>query len=82
MEKFLNWMQQMKMKAKGERFTSFGGVLFDEQGRVLLRKVTNSYKGYVWTFPKGRQEDGSPEQTALREVREETVAKNQIQNIF
>jgi 8-oxo-dGTP diphosphatase len=78
MGNFLNWMQQMKMKAAGERFTSYGGVLFNEQGQVLLREVKNHYKGYVWTFPKGRQEGGSPEQTALREVEEEAGYKAEI----
>ena len=53
--------------------TSYGGVLFDDEGRVLLREPTNHFDGYVWTFPKGRP-DGTPtaEETALREVLEET----------
>ena len=52
---------------------AFGGVLVDEQGRFLLREPQGHYDGYVWTFPKGRPEPGeSPEQAALREVREET----------
>jgi len=51
---------------------AFGGVLLNGN-RVLLRKVTGSYKGYVWTFPKGRPDKGeSPEETAIRETREET----------
>lgn len=51
---------------------AFGGVVIHGE-RLLLRKVTGSYKGYVWTFPKGRaDEDETREQTALREVREET----------
>jgi 8-oxo-dGTP pyrophosphatase MutT (NUDIX family) len=53
--------------------TSYGGVLFDGEGRVLLRKPADEYDGYVWTFAKGRPDAGmSPEQTAIREVREET----------
>lgn len=52
---------------------AFGGVVLDEEGRVLLRRVAGNYKGYVWTFPKGRPDEGEkPHQTALREVREET----------
>jgi 8-oxo-dGTP pyrophosphatase MutT (NUDIX family) len=57
---------------------AYGGVIIDPSGRVLLREPSGHFDGYVWTFPKGRPEKGeSPEQTALREVREETgiVAK-------
>lgn len=53
--------------------TAFGGIVFDEAGRVLLRKPANGWGGYAWTFPKGAPEPGgSSEETALREVREET----------
>ena len=52
---------------------AFGGVLIDEQGRILLRKPRGEYDGYVWTFAKGRPDQGeTAEQTALREVQEET----------
>ena len=58
---------------------SFGGVLFDGQGRVLIRKPTGEFDGYVWSFPKGRMEKGNtPEETALREVREETGYEAEI----
>jgi len=57
----------------GSKWRSYGGVLFDDAGRVLLRKPTNEFDGYVWTFAKGRLDGNStPEETALREVREET----------
>ena len=50
-----------------------GGVLINDQGKVLLRQPTGNFDGYAWTFPKGRPELGeTPEQTALREVLEET----------
>lgn len=50
-----------------------GGVVFDRQGRILLRKPTNEYGGYVWTFPKGGIDAGErPAMAALREVEEET----------
>ena len=40
---------------------------------MLLREPANHYGGYIWTFPKGRCNKGeTPEQTALREVLEET----------
>jgi 8-oxo-dGTP diphosphatase len=52
---------------------SYGGVVVDSAGRVLLREPAGHYDGYVWTFPKGRPAFGeTPEQAALREVREET----------
>ena len=49
-----------------------GGVLINDRG-VLLRQPTGRFDGYAWTFPKGRPVPGeSHEQTALREVLEET----------
>ncbi len=33
---------------------AYGGVLINEQGQVLLRKVTNDFGGARWTFAKGR----------------------------
>lgn len=58
---------------------SAGGVLIDEAGRVLLREPTNHYGGYVWTFAKGKIDAGeTPEQAALREVREETGYRAEI----
>lgn len=61
------------------RFAACGGVVFDEEGRVLLREVAGHHKGYVWTFPKGRIDAGeSPQETALREVREEAGVEAEI----
>ena len=52
---------------------AYGGVLIDSRGQVLLREPAGHYKGDVWTFAKGRPTPGeSAEQTALREVLEET----------
>ena len=52
---------------------SYGGVVFDDEGRVLLREPRGHFDGYVWTFPKGRPDgDETPEETALRETLEET----------
>lgn len=53
--------------------SAYGGVVMDPSGRVLLREPTGHYGRYVWTFPKGKSDPGeTPEQTALREVLEET----------
>ncbi|MBV9864749.1 MAG: NUDIX hydrolase [Abitibacteriaceae bacterium] len=63
-----------------ETEVAYGGVVFDVEKRVLLRKPSNGWGGYAWTFPKGAPEwelDAIPEQTALREVREETGVTRQ-----
>lgn len=60
--------------------TSYGGVLLDGQGRVLLREPAGHFGGYAWTYAKGRPEPGeAPQQTALREVAEETGYAARIQ---
>lgn len=52
---------------------AYGGILLTRDGKILLREPANHFDGYVWTFAKGKltQRD-TPEQTALREVEEET----------
>ena len=58
---------------------AYGGVLFDTEGRVLLREPRDHYDGYVWTFAKGRPDPGeTAEAAALREVQEETGVKAAI----
>lgn len=58
----------------GVRFEhSAGGLLLDEDCRVLLIRAENLKGEPVWTLPKGLIEPGErPENAALREVREET----------
>lgn len=52
---------------------AYGGVLINDEGQVLLREPAGHFGGYVWTFAKGRPDPGeTPEETALREVFEET----------
>ena len=51
----------------------YGGVVFNERGRVLLREPRNHFDGYHWTFPKGEAIEGEePFDAAIREVEEET----------
>ncbi len=51
---------------------AYGGVVL-RGNEVLLRRAAGNFNGYVWSFPKGKPKgDESPEQTALREVRDET----------
>jgi 8-oxo-dGTP pyrophosphatase MutT (NUDIX family) len=52
---------------------AYGGIVVDDQRRILLRRPKNDFDGYVWTFPKGRPNLGeTAEDAALREVKEET----------
>jgi 8-oxo-dGTP pyrophosphatase MutT (NUDIX family) len=47
--------------------------------QVLLRRPTNDFGGYVWTFPKGKKDQHPDAQTAaLAEVAEETGHKGQV----
>ena len=58
--------------------TSCGGVvIFRGKILVLYKSYRNRYEG--WVLPKGTVEEGEEyDQTALREVREETGARAQI----
>jgi 8-oxo-dGTP pyrophosphatase MutT (NUDIX family) len=58
---------------------AYGGVLVSPDRRVLVREPKGHFGGYVWTWPKGTPDKGeTPEQTALREVREETGIQGRI----
>lgn len=53
--------------------SSYGGVIFNDEGKVLLREPAGHYDGYHWTFPKGGGDKGEhPLDSAKREVAEET----------
>ncbi|MEE9236920.1 MAG: NUDIX domain-containing protein [Thermoplasmata archaeon] len=50
--------------------TSAGGAIFRPNGKLFLLRKTDERK---WCLPKGGVEEGEqPEETALREIREET----------
>ncbi|MCC2683364.1 MAG: hypothetical protein K0R75_263 [Paenibacillaceae bacterium] len=81
----LEWEHRMNHQESGsaghgDKDVAYGGIVFNEKGEVLLRSPTNHWGGYVWTFAKGGQEaeDRSPEETALREVWEETGCESEI----
>jgi 8-oxo-dGTP diphosphatase len=58
---------------------AYGGFLVRDDGCVLLRRPSGDFDGYVWTFAKGKQDPSeSPEETALREVLEETGVEAEI----
>jgi len=51
----------------------YGGVVVSGGGRFLLREPSGHFGGLAWTFAKTEARAGeSPEQTALRAVREKT----------
>ncbi|HGY08890.1 MAG TPA: NUDIX hydrolase [Oceanithermus profundus] len=52
-----------------------GGLVFNARGEVLLIRDKNGY----WVFPKGHVEAGeTPQETATREVREETGVRAEV----
>lgn len=70
MEKdYISWLRS-KVGHEKVILVFAGGCLFDENGRVLLQKRGDSGK---WGFPGGAIElDETPEEAAIREVKEET----------
>jgi ADP-ribose pyrophosphatase YjhB (NUDIX family) len=55
-------------------------AIFRDDGHVLL--VRHTYGHYNWELPGGRSEHGeSPEETALRELREETGVEGEIERL-
>lgn len=62
---------------------AYGGVLISPERKVLVREPANHFGCYVWTWPKGTPDKGeTPEQTALREVREETGIQGRIVGVL
>lgn len=62
---------------------AYGGVLLTRHGQLLLREPANHFDGYVWTFAKGKLDEGeTPEQTALREVLEETGYQAEVVDVL
>ena len=59
---------------------SAGGLVLDEQGRVLLIRARDLRGQPLWTLPKGALAPGeSSADAALREVREETGYRCQLE---
>lgn len=58
---------------------AYGGVVINAASQVLLREPMGHYKGDRWTFAKGKPiPDETPEDTALREVLEETGYRAEV----
>lgn len=52
---------------------SAGGILFKKKGRSYQVCLISKHEGRVWSIPKGRRKEGETlEQTAEREILEET----------
>ena len=67
------------MKPKIKREVSAGGVVFRKRDSLIEVALTSRQQGKVWCLPKGLIEKGeSPEETALREVREETGLEGRL----
>jgi ADP-ribose pyrophosphatase YjhB (NUDIX family) len=66
---------------KTHTLTSAGGVVVDNEGRIVLT-ARRSFKGEIqWGLPKGIVEQGeTPEQAALREASEETGLEVELQS--
>ena len=69
--------QKSELNPKDEsKDTSYGGIMINDQGQILLRKPKVHFDGYHWTFAKGgADENETPHDTAIREVEEETGLK-------
>jgi TPR repeat protein/8-oxo-dGTP pyrophosphatase MutT (NUDIX family) len=72
-------VQDINIVAKGARKFSvpkadtYGVLILNDAGEILLRKPTGEFGGYKYTFAKGGSDPGeTPLQTALRELYEET----------
>jgi len=72
-------LDEPALEASTSAYHSAGIVLVDERGHVTIREPANHYGGYVWSYPKGRIDPGeTPQQTARRELREETGLTGRI----
>lgn len=66
-------LSSVNQPMNNERRDSYGAVVVDPGGRILLHKPSTPFEQDAWTFPKGRAAAGeSGEEAAAREVREET----------
>lgn len=63
--------------------TGAGVLVVEPDGRVWLTRPTNSFGGYIHTYPKGTAEDGlTLQQNAIKEAYEETGLKVRITGLL
>ncbi len=64
---------------RGKKWSSAGGILLDERGRIALVRQRDRKGRWRWTLPKGRIDPGETvEEAALREVHEESGMRGRI----
>lgn len=79
MANYINWIRS-RVGHEKVILVFAGGCLFDEDGKVLLQKRGDSGK---WGFPGGAIELGeTPEETAVRELKEETGLDVEVKDIL
>lgn len=79
MANYINWIRS-RVGHEKVILVFAGGCLFDEDGKVLLQKRGDSGK---WGFPGGAIELGeTPEETAARELKEETGLDVEVKDIL
>ncbi len=73
-----------KKKAPIPHYDIATGLLFDDEGRLLIqRRPEDKMLGGLWEFPGGKREQGEPiEETCRRELREELGVEVEIEALF
>jgi 8-oxo-dGTP pyrophosphatase MutT (NUDIX family) len=72
----------MSLRLRTQRVTSAGGVVFRRVDGALEVLICGRNSDRLWALPKGTPEQGETiEQTALREVREETGVEVEVEGL-
>jgi len=76
---YINWLRN-KVGHEKVILVFAGGCLFNDEGKVLLQKRGDSG---IWGFPGGAIELGeTPEETAVRELKEETGLDVEVESLI
>lgn len=79
MADYISWLRS-KVGHEKVILVFAGGCLFNDEGKVLLQKRGDSGK---WGFPGGAIELGeTPEETAVRELKEETGLDVEVESLI
>ena len=79
MADYISWLRS-KVGHEKVILVFAGGCLFNDEGKVLLQKRGDSGK---WGFPGGAIELGeTPEETAVRELKEETGLNVEVESLI
>lgn len=77
-----NYIKWLRSKVGHEKVMLIfaGGIVYDKTGKILLQKRSDFNK---WGFPGGAIElNETPEEAAIREIKEETKLNVKITNLF